>query len=134
MEPGSDMTLTIDRNGAQQQIHAKVGELTPEATAQAGGGAGAGKLGVTVAPLTPDLASQLGIRRGVQGVVVQSVEPDSPAAQVGIEAGDVIQECNRQPVRSPSDLQNALARSPGRPALLLIHRDGQTVTIAVPVQ
>ncbi len=136
MEPGSDVTLTIIRNGAQQQIHAKVGELTPQAAAQSSGGgqSGAGRLGAAVAPLTPDIASQLGIRRGVQGLVVESVDPDGAAAQVGIQAGDVIQECNRQPVRSPADLQNALAKSAGRPALLLIYRDGQSLTVAVPLQ
>ena len=133
MEPGSDVTLTVVRNGAEQQLHAKVGELTPEATAQQSGGgeSGGGRLGVTVTPLTPDIASQLGIRRGVQGVVVQSVDPNGAAAQVGIQPGDVIQECNRQPVRSPADLQNPLTKSAGRPALLLIYRDGQSLTVAV---
>jgi Do/DeqQ family serine protease len=134
MDPGSDVTLTVMRNGSPQQMHARVGELTPEAVAQSNGGAGgAGKLGVSVVPLTPDLGSQLGIKRGVQGVVVQSVDPEGAAAQVGIEAGDVIQECNRQPVRSPADLQSALGKSDGRPALLLINRNGQTVTVAVPM-
>jgi len=59
--PGTDVTLTIERNGMQQDIRAKLGELTPE-TARAvgqfqGGGQGGAKLGVGVAPINPQTDS-----------------------------------------------------------------------------
>jgi Do/DeqQ family serine protease len=137
--PGSDVTLTILRNNNQQQVKVKLGTLTPE-TAQAGGSGGqdggdqsAGRLGLTVEPLTPDLAQQLRLRRGTQGLVVDSVDPGGPAAQVGIQNGDLIQEVNRQPVRSVGELQDALKKSGDRPPLLLINRGGQTVFIPVPL-
>lgn len=137
MSPGTDITLTIARDGNQQQVHVKLGELGE--TASAGGVEGGGPgvtptLGVGVVPLTPELASQLGLRRGTQGVVVQSVDPDGPAAQVGIQAGDVIQEVNRQPVRSPADMRAALQKSGNRPPLLLINRNGQTQYVPVPLR
>ena len=138
--PGTDVTLTVSRGGNQQQIHVKLGELTANAASnsQGGGGGeeggGAGRLGLSVVPLTPDVVSQLGLRRGTQGVAVDSVDPDGPAAQAGILAGDVIQEVNRQPVRSVADLRSALDKSNGRPPLLLINRGGQSVYIPVPVQ
>jgi len=135
--PGTEVTLTISRNGNQQQIKVNLGTLTPQ-SAQAAQGQGngeqdAGKLGITVEPLTPDIAQQLGLRRGAQGLVVDSVDPSGAAAQGGIEQGDVIQEVNRQPVKSASDLQQALQQSGNRPPLLLINRGGQTVFIPVPL-
>jgi serine protease Do len=136
-EPGSDVTLTILRGGNQQDLKVKLGTLTPEsaqATEGSGGGEpGGGKLGVTVAPLTPELAQQLGVRRGTTGVVVDSVDPGGPAAQAGIQSGDLIQEVNRQAVRSPSELRDALAKSGNRPPLLLVNRGGQAVFVSVPL-
>ncbi len=134
--PGSDVTLTISRNGNQQQVRAKLGTLTQQTADNAAGGAegsSGGKLGIGVAPLTPELASQLGLRSGTQGLVVSSVDPSGPAAQAGLREGDVIQEVNRQPVRSTDDLRNAVQKSANRP-LLLINRGGQTAYVPVPVQ
>src|SRR3954451_19383136 len=137
MAPGTDVTVTVARNGAEQQFHVKLGELGPE-TAQSGGGGGGAQggstLGVCFVPLTPDLASQLGLRRGTQGVVVQSVDPNGAAAQVGIQAGDVIQEVNRQPVRTPEEMRSALQKSGDHAPLLLVNRGGQTQYVPVPLR
>ncbi len=134
--PGTEVTLTIQRDNAEQQVRARLGELTPEsarAGAGQGGGNQGGRLGITVAPLTPDLAAQLNLPRGTQGVVIQSVDPNGPAAQAGLQAGDVIQQVNRQPVRSPEDIRGLLAKSGDRSPLLLINRGGQTIFVAVPL-
>jgi Do/DeqQ family serine protease len=134
--PGTEVNLTVSRNGAQQQVRVRLAELTPENAAQQqeqGGGDTGGKLGIAVTPLTPDIAAQLGIGRNVQGLVVQSVEPGGPAAQAGIREGDVIQEVNRQSVRSPADMRSALQKSGNRPPLLLINRGGQTVFVPIPL-
>ena len=137
--PGTEVTLTILRNGAQQQVRVKLGELSPEtarAERQQGGGQGGeqgGKLGITVTPLTPEVAQQVGVPRNTQGVVISSVDPSGPAGQAGLQAGDIIQEVNRQPVRSPADVRNALQRSGNRPPLLLINRGGQTIYVSVPL-
>ena len=135
--PGTEVTLSIWRNGAQQQVRVRLGELTPEAAAArepgAPGGAG-GRLGITVEPLTADLAARLGLRRGTQGMVVTEVDPAGPAGRAGIQPGDVIQEVNRQPVRSVEEVRTALQRSGDRPPLLLINRDGQTVFVSVPLR
>jgi S1-C subfamily serine protease len=62
--------------------------------------------------------------------VISDVDPSGPAAEAGIQPGDVIVEANRQPVRSGADLQKALAK--GGQVVLLINRQGRTsfVTIA----
>jgi len=52
-----------------------------------------GWLGVQPADMTEQIARQLGLRN-VQGVLVVSVVPDSPAAKAGIQAGDVITKWN----------------------------------------
>jgi serine protease Do len=134
--PGTEVTLTIVRNGMQQDIRAKVGELTPEAgrpNGQSQGGAQRGvNLGIEVAPVSPQTAAQLGLAPSTQGLVVESVDPGGPAAQAGVQEGDVIQEVNHQKVRTPDDMQRALGASGNRPPLFLINRKGQTVFVAVP--
>jgi serine protease Do len=135
--PGSDLTLKVLRNGSERDVHVKVGELTPESArasndSSGGGGSDQGRLGLSLIPLTPEIASQLGIRRSVQGVVVDSVDPESAAARAGIEEGDVIQQVNGQPVRSPQDVRSALGKSGDRPPVLLVNRRGQTIFVAVP--
>jgi S1-C subfamily serine protease len=139
MRPGTDVTLTVLRNGQQQDIHAHLTELTADNTksqreSEGGGSTGpvTGKLGISVVPMSPDLAAQIGVPRSTRGLVVEDVDPSGAAAQAGIEAGDVIQEVNRQPVTSGADLQKALARSGNRAPLLLINRQGQTVFVPVP--
>jgi len=135
--PGSEVTLTILRDNREQKIRATLGEFNPE-TAQAeqqgnsGPNAqGEGKLGIDVEPLTPEIASQLNLRPGTQGVVVDSVEPAGPAAVAGIERGVVIQEVNRQTVRSAVDLRNAIAKTGTGPALFLVNRRGETIYLAI---
>jgi Do/DeqQ family serine protease len=137
--PGSEVTVTVSRNGNEQDFKVKLGELGSD-VAQAGGSGGGGgaqgapALGVGVVPLTPDVAADLGLRRGTQGVVIQSVEPGGPAAEAGLQPGDVIQEVNRQPVRSPQDMRAALQKSGNRTPVLLINRRGQTQYVPVPVR
>jgi serine protease Do len=139
MGPGKDVALTILRNGNRQEVHVRLAELNEKAGEQAtpggggGEGGGAAKLGLELSTLTPDIARQVGVPTGTQGVVVSGVDPNGPAGQAGIQEGDIIQQVNRQPVKTPSDVRDALARSGNRPPLLLINRGGQTVFVAVPL-
>jgi serine protease Do len=134
--PGTQVTLTLQRNGKEMQVKATLDELTPQEaqTKQGGSDQGDGEggaLGLSVQPLTPDDAAQLGLSRGTKGLVVQSIDPTGPAAESGIQSGDVIVEANRQPVSSVNDLRGALGKSGSRPALLLINRGGQTHFVTV---
>ena len=134
--PGTQVTLRIDRDGAESDVKATVGELTPEAmsaTRRSGGqgGAGGSQLGLSVQALTADAAAQLGLPRNLHGVLVQAVDPAGPAAEAGLAQGDVIVEANRQPVRSPEELRAAVQKSGAQPVLLLVNRGGQTIFVTV---
>lgn len=135
--PGSDLTVSLLRNGGEQQIHVKVGELNGDQAraGQEGSGNGtteSGRLGLSLTPLTPEIAGQLGLGRNVQGAVVESEDPSGAAARAGIEEGDVVMQINGQPVRNAQDARGALAKSGNRPPVLLVNRNGQTLFVAVP--
>ena len=66
------------------------------------------------------------------------VDPDGPAADAGLQRGDIVIEANREPVRSTNDLQRILASIPEGGDLLLrverIARGQQSSFLWVPVQ
>jgi serine protease Do len=64
-------------------------------------------------------------------VVVQDVNPDGRAADAGIQAGDVIEEVNRQPVTSVDELRAAVRKTTERPVLLLVNRQGNERFVTV---
>jgi serine protease Do len=135
--PGNEATLTILRDNREQKIRATLGEFNPEkpkSDEQGSSGPnepGGGKLGLTVEPVTPEIASELNLRPGTQGVVVDSVDPAGPAVEAGIQRGDVISEVNRQTIRSPGDLRVAIDKNGGKPALVLINRRSETIYVTV---
>jgi serine protease Do len=135
--PNADMTLRVYRDGREQDLRAHTTELNVEETANArenksGGATGArGQLGVSVEPLTPQAASELGLKGNAKGVVVTDVDPSGPAAEAGVQQNDVIVEVNHTPVTSGADIRTALAKSNGKPALLLVSREGRNVFLAV---
>ena len=82
--------------------------------------------------LTPELASRLGLKNAnAKGMVIQVVSPDGRAADAGLQAGDVIEQVNRQPVQSIDELRAAVKKSAGTPVLLLINRQGNNIFITV---
>jgi membrane-associated protease RseP (regulator of RpoE activity) len=71
---------------------------------------GRGRLGVNVQELTPDLAAYFGVK---DGLLVNAVQADTPAAKAGIKAGDVIGSVNGKAVSSPNELVKELADKDG---------------------
>ncbi|MBU6377644.1 MAG: Do family serine endopeptidase [Gammaproteobacteria bacterium] len=66
-----------------------------------------GQLGVTIAPVTPDIAEALGIGTA-GGALVTQVVKDSAAARAGIRAGDVVTAVNGRAVKSAAEFRNAI--------------------------
>ncbi|HTW67399.1 MAG TPA: DegQ family serine endoprotease [Bryobacteraceae bacterium] len=129
MRPGAIAKLTVFRNGASHEISVKLGEM-PEAAAKASTSLSttpsAAQRGLSVGPLTPALASQLQLPAETKGVAVTNVDPASPAADAGLQQGDVIQAVNQQPISSVGDFERDMRSAAGRPVLLLVNRNGAT--------
>jgi len=102
--PGHTARLKIWRDQAEKTLQVRVGEAPEEREARATGRAGRSLLGMEVRPITPEVARQLNLR-STEGVVVTRVDDDGPAAEAGIQRGDVIREVNRQRVRTLADYE-----------------------------
>ena len=61
-----------------------------------------------------------------------AVQPGSRAAEAGLRPGDILQEIDRTPVRSPDDVRKAVAKDGKRSHLSLVLRDGHTHYVAIP--
>lgn len=117
LEVGEAARLEILREGKPMTLNAQVGEYVP---VKAEGGAINPRLaGITFEDLGPN--SPAG-GKGVQGVVVAQLDSRSPAAQAGLQRGDVIVAVNRQAIASTEELRQIAGQSEG---LLLNLRRGQ---------
>lgn len=95
-----------------------------------------GMLGVTMQPLTEELAESLGIS-AQKGALVIEVRKKTPADKAGIEIGDVVTSFNGQTVKSTKELQRLVKSSPvGKSLNLTVIRQGKqknlTVTLEYP--
>jgi len=89
-----------------------------------------GQLGVGIQPLSPELASSLGVTGDVNGVLINSVSPGSPAERAGLRRGDIITALNGEPVADPNSLRNRVAAAgPGAEIEFAILRDGNKQSI-----
>jgi serine protease Do len=96
-----------------------------------GGKVHRGQLGVSIQPMTPELASKFGLSE-IQGVLVNSVIPNGPAAKAGLRQGDVIVDFNGAAVTDGNTLRNHVASTaPGTKVNLGIFRDRQKQQIQV---
>jgi serine protease Do len=133
--PGTTTKLDVLHDGAEHMVAVDIGtQQSAEAGAQAAQHSQTGPaLGLSLAPLTPDLRDQLGLGNAVKGAVIAAVRPNSPADQAGLQTGDVLLGVNGHPVASPKAAASALRDSGNadRPLALHILRDGQAAFIAI---
>jgi serine protease Do len=126
MNPGTEVALDILRDGKPMTIHLTLGERPANLSATPGVGKAPSEgalRGITVQNLTPDIRDQLGLPPDVRGVVISNLEPGSPAAQAGIQPGDVIESIDRHSVNSVADFNRLAAGAKGQ-TLLRINRQG----------
>jgi Do/DeqQ family serine protease len=131
--PGTSVPVQILRNGKSETLQATVGELAAkkDRSDSSSNPGGHGKYGLSVQPLTPDLAESAGVPRGTQGLIVTGVDPSGIAAESQVQEGDVIAKVDGKPVKTGEDLRASLDRKDGKPALLLIHRKDQTIFLTL---
>jgi serine protease Do len=132
-KPGSTVTLKVMRDGKTIEIKPTLEEMAP---ARGGNRArdgeregSAGRFGMTVEPLTPEVAAQLELGRNVKGVVITDVDPSGAAASAGLREGDVIQQVNGKSVDDADDVRDALNANGGKPSVLLITRGDATLFV-----
>jgi len=132
MKPGSDVRLSLWRNGKPEDVTVKVAELNeqPARVAARGGAKGgadqAARLGLSVRPLQPDEKQQA---QTDGNLVVEGVT--GPAQAAGVQPGDVILGVNGRRVKTVGELQEA-AKGAGKTIALLIQR--QDAQIFVPLK
>ena len=139
--PGTEIRVTVLRDGSPHELTAVLDEFEMpgnRSDGEGGTGEGApekqsdtGKLGLTLQPVTPQIAKQFGMEGEPEGMIVTAIEADGSAAEAGIARGDIILEINRQPVSNSEAVQAALQSAAGKPVLLLISRRGQTIYLTV---
>lgn len=85
-------------------------------------------LGIQITTLPEVVRSQLQLK---QGVLIERVLPDSPAAKAGVKPHDILLAASETPIHQPEDILNVLRQADGKPLSLRILRQGQQQTIEV---
>lgn len=130
-EPGAPIQLKVWRDGKTLEVPLTL-EAQPADVAGNEGpssenpsqGSSKAMEGVQVENLTSDILSQLNLPAGTHGVVVDSVDSSSPAAEAGLQQGDVIQEVNHKKVDNVAQFRAALAGTGDQPVLVLFETSG----------
>jgi serine protease Do len=149
--PGKRIPIEVIRNGQRLTLTATVGKRPSEdelaannfnseqngedetnpfqnPAPQAQKGVVEQALGLSVIPLTPQIAGQLGVPPATHGVVVNAVDPNSDAGGKGLQRGDILLSANYANLSTRADLEAAIraTKSAGRNALLVqVQRRGQ---------
>jgi len=131
--PGTKVQVEVLRGGKKMTVPVTLGTLTDdkETVAKLQPSDVEESIGLRVETITPELARSLRLDNA-KGVVVSRVTPDSPAAEAGVQRGDVVREVNRQPVTDLESYADATSRlTPNTPALFLLERRGSSLYVAL---
>jgi serine protease Do len=146
---GSRIPLEIIRNGKRGTVYVTLADRPTEEALNkiAGGDTGAQgttgtpavapqkALGLSLAPLTPELARAANLPAGARGVIITGVDPNGDAADQGLQRGDLIMSVNNQPVTSPAQVISGVeaARKAGRSSVLLLVKRGNAPELYIAV-
>ena len=135
---GKSVDFDVLRKGQKKSLQVAVGRLEEdegdeglkkpseksEADKPSGG---TSVIGLKLAPLTEEARKKYGIDSKLNGVIVEEVDPQSPAFQKGVKVGDVIVEAGQDPVSKPDDVSKSVEKikKSGRKAVLLRVEDGK---------
>jgi serine protease Do len=128
VSPSASAKVTVWRDGKSRDLSVKLGEASKAEEVASNGPAAndtpAALGGLTLRGLTDQDRARLGMPSDVNGALVVGVEPDSAAADKGLEPGDLITRVNQKPVSSANAAVAALkaAKKDKSNALLLVRR------------
>ncbi len=137
IDAGTKAKLSIWRDGGEKTLRAQIGKQHDEAqvaSASVDEPSDGASLGIVVAGLSDQVRSRYGIPETVKGVLVVDVKNDGPAAEKGIQAGDVIAKVGNKAVTTPDQVRAEVrgATLEGRKAvLLLVNRHGEERFVAI---
>jgi serine protease Do len=145
LQAGKSAAFSIQRDGQRQAVNVTIGakkdaQLAANIDPQSGAAAGiapTGKaMGLGLTALTPEVRRAYNLDESVQGVLVTQVDPDSNAADQGLQPGDVVVSVRNKAVHTPLDIEKsvAAAHSAGvKSVLLLVSTEGTAHFVAVPI-
>ncbi|HTD52536.1 MAG TPA: Do family serine endopeptidase [Thermoanaerobaculia bacterium] len=123
--PGSKVKLTLMRDGREITVNATLAERQLEGGAIDEKGNGStdeprGKIGISVAPVTPQIRKSLGLETSVEGLYVEHVKEVSPAYDANIRDGDIITQVNGHVVTSTDEFAK-LVKAAGKGEYLRLY-------------
>jgi serine protease Do len=140
-KPGTSVPVVVYRDNQRKTLSVVVGELDLDAeltrTARRGNSPNEPPptptgFGMTLDPITPEIARRLDLPANAGGAIVTDVERNSPAANGGVFPGDVILEVNRQKVANVSQITRELQKvQNGQPVFMLVSRNGDNVFVTM---
>lgn len=132
-EPGKQVKVRVIRNKETKEFAVTVGERPDEEVAEGPATPErAGRIGLQVSAITPELRQQFSIGNNVNGVVVTRVSAGGPAARAGILEGDVILRVNTQAVTNPNQFGRILGdMRAGATAFIVVQRAEATMRLQV---
>ncbi len=139
IDAGTDIELEVIRGGKVRVLDVTIGRMPQDDLAMSRPGEAAPddgpRIGLFLAPLTPEIREERGLEADTPGVLVAQVEPGSPAQRAGIRAGSLISMVGQEPVTDPDEVARAVreAAKQNRPSVLLrVEQNGEQRFVAVP--
>ena len=128
-KPGSQVTLDVWRQGAREQITAKLGDASDKGSVVAKNdeAVGQGKLGLALRPLQPQERREAEVENGL---LIEDAA--GPSALAGVQAGDVLLAINGTPAQSVEQVREVAAKA-GKSVALLIQRGSDRIFVPVRV-
>ena len=140
---GKSVRVDFIRDGRSQSITVDVAERPMNVNAQRNSPLEtpgpdvepkATKLGITVQPVTPEIADRMKLKEP-SGVMIRSVDPGSPASEAGLRHGDVIHRVGKTEIKSTEDLTEAVkALAQGEEVAIQVERGGRMTFITVTIE
>ena len=127
--PGKKVTLEVWRQGAKQELSARLGDASDKAAkvAKSDEDVGKGKLGLALRPLQPDEKREASVDNGL---LIEDAA--GPSASAGVQPGDVLLAINGTPVKSIDQVREVAAKA-GKSVALLIQRGSDKIFVPVNV-
>jgi serine protease Do len=131
---GKVVNVAVMRDKKRVNLSLTVARLEDDSVTLAGtGSTGAVDLGLSLKPMTPDMATQMNVE--AKGLFVEQISPGSLAFEAGIRPRDIVLEVDRQAVNTVQDYINIINKHPkDEPVLMWVKRGDRTIYQLVPLK